>query len=101
MPDLETIVGVPLAMGMSTYARVYNEGRRKEFLAKKFGEENLDKVKINKTKQDPTRKDIMIMELELENQRYILELQHQKSIWFADLFYDTRLYEPVKLIPQY
>ncbi len=114
MTDLETITagvllasmgatifgGIPLAIVMTTYARLYNLEKRKEFLESKLRKNNLTNIQMGESKQDLTRKGILLTPIELNGEKYIMESQHQKSSWFADLFYDTRLYDPVNLVPQ-
>ena len=92
-----TFGGIPLMLGMTAYATSHNTQKRDEFLANEFGEGNLDRIKTEEPESNPNRKGVLLMPVELDNKKYVLELEHQKSSWFADTFYDTRLYKPTRL----
>jgi hypothetical protein len=112
MVDLETITlastlglmatavfgGIPLALGMSAYARAYNSDKRDDFLKKELKKNDLGDVHIGEFMDNPKRKGSLLVPVESDGNRYLMQLQHRKSFWFADIFYDTRLYDPVRLI---
>lgn len=112
--DLETIVAAvmlacggalvfgvaPMAYFMNIYAGSHNSKKRREFLGNELGEDNLANIRTGTPRSDPERKGILLVPVEFDGEKYLMELEHRKSSWFADLFYDTRLYEPVGLVPQ-
>lgn len=92
--------GLPLAYGMSLYAESYNSEKREEFLKKEFGKENIPKINVGEPRYNPKRKGTLFLPVELNKQKYLMELEPKKSSLLADLFYDTRLYDPIGLIKQ-
>ncbi len=91
-----SVPGLIMAHGMQAYANNYNYKSKRKFLKKNFGKRNLDKIVEGQPYAD-NRKRIILVPIKFSSDKYVLELEHQKTHWLADLFYDTRLYDPVKI----
>jgi hypothetical protein len=74
-----------------------NEFRKEAYLRQNFGSGMLPHIKQQGVRFDRHRKGVKFIDYEVEGQRYIMELEHEKTSVLTDLFYDTRLYRPMRM----
>lgn len=89
-----TLAGIfgllPLSMGMKLKAESHNSHERNKFLRNYFRSFEVYDSYI--------KNGFLCTPINSEGVNYVLLSEHKKSSWFADLFYDTRLYAPVKFV---